>query len=75
MQKEDIKFLDSTVFEGMTSIRAIINANNEGFNNRKIEKILFDKERLIKIHIPIPPYKEMCRIVAILKDLIKSIEG
>lgn len=50
MQKEDIKFLDSTVFEGMTSIRAIINANNEGFNNRKIEKILFDKERLPKIH-------------------------
>lgn len=50
MQKEDIKFLDSTVFEGMTSIRAIINANNEGFNNRKIEKILFDKERLLKIH-------------------------
>ena len=50
MQKEDIKFLDSTVFEGMTSIRAIINANKEGINNRKIEKILFDKERLIKIH-------------------------
>ena len=50
MQKEDIKFLDSTVFEGMTSIRAIINANNDGFNNRKIQKILFDKDRLSKIH-------------------------
>ena len=31
---------DGNVFEGMTSIRAIINANNEGFNNRKIEKVL-----------------------------------
>ena len=50
MQKEDIKFLDSTVFEGMTSIRAIINANNDGFNDRKIQKILFDKDRLGKIH-------------------------
>ena len=50
MQKEDIKFLDSTVFEGMTSIRAIIKANEAGFNDRKIEKILFDKEKLNKIH-------------------------
>lgn len=50
MQKEDIKFLDSTVFEGMTSIRAILNSNKEGFNDRKIEKILFDRDRLHKIH-------------------------
>lgn len=50
MQKEEIKFLDSTVFEGMTSIRAIIKANEAGFNDRKIEKILFDKEKLNKIH-------------------------
>ena len=50
MQKEDIKFLDSTVFEGMTSIRAIIKAGDSGYNNRKIQKILFDKERLSKIH-------------------------
>ena len=50
MQKEDIKFLDSTVFEGMTSIRAILNANDERLNDRRIEKILFDKNRLHKIH-------------------------
>ena len=50
MQKEDIKFLDSTVFEGMTSIRAILNSNKEGFNDRKIKKILFDRDRLHKIH-------------------------
>ena len=50
MQKEDIKFLDSTVFEGMTSIRAIISSIDAGTNTRKIEKILFDKDKLSKIH-------------------------
>ena len=50
MQKEDIKFLDSSVFEGMTSIRAIFNSIDAGTNDRKIEKIIFDKNRLPKIH-------------------------
>ncbi len=49
MQKEDLKFVDSTVFEGMTSIRAILRGIDAGINNRKIKKILFDKERLSKI--------------------------
>ena len=49
MQKETIKFTDSTVFEGMTSIRAILRANDAGINQRRIEKILFDKDRLFKI--------------------------
>jgi len=31
--------------EGMNSIRAIINGNDAGINDRKIEKILYDKER------------------------------
>ncbi len=50
MQKEDIKFLDSTVFEGMTSIRAILESGEKGINDRKIIKILFDKDRMSKIH-------------------------
>ena len=49
MQKEEIKFCDSVVFEGMTSIRAIIKSIDNGTNDRKIEKILFDKDRLQKI--------------------------
>ena len=49
MQKEDLKFKDSTVFEGMTSIRAILRGIDAGVNDRKIEKILFDKEKLKKI--------------------------
>ncbi|MBE6534640.1 MAG: RNA methyltransferase [Ruminococcaceae bacterium] len=49
MQKEERKFCDSTVFEGMTSIRAIIKSIDAGTNDRKIEKILFDKEKIHKI--------------------------
>lgn len=49
MQKEDIKFEDFGVFEGMTSIRAILKGIDKGINDRKIEKILYDKKRLVKI--------------------------
>ena len=49
MQKEEIKFESSTIFEGMTSIRAILRGRDAGINDRKIEKILFDKEKLKKI--------------------------
>ena len=49
MQKETLKFIDSLVFEGMTSIRAIIAGIDSGINNRRIVKILFDKAKLRKI--------------------------
>ena len=49
MQKEDLKFVDSTVFEGMTSIRAILRGIDAGVNDRRIVKILFDKDKLRKI--------------------------
>ena len=49
MQKEDLKFVDSTVFEGMTSIRAILRGIDAGVNNRRIVKILFDNDKLKKI--------------------------
>ena len=45
MQKEAEKFVDSSVMEGMFSIRAILRAAEDGINDRKIEKILFDKEK------------------------------
>ena len=48
MQKENVKFRDSLCFEGMTSIRAIIEGIDSGVNDRKILKILFDKEKLVK---------------------------
>ena len=49
MQKEELKFQDSTVFEGMTSIRAILRGIDSGVNDRRIIKILFNKEKLNKI--------------------------
>lgn len=48
MIKEDIKFQNSVVFEGMTSIRAIIKGFELGINDRVIEKILFDKDKKTK---------------------------
>lgn len=49
MIKEDIKFQNSVVFEGMTSIRSIIKGNEIGCNDRQITKILYDKEKYSKI--------------------------
>ncbi len=40
MQKEEQKFAPSLVFEGMTSIRAVLESSS-----RKIEKILFDRAK------------------------------
>ena len=45
MQKEYLKFEDALCFEGMTSIRAIIEGINSGVNNRQISSILYDKEK------------------------------
>lgn len=44
--KEDQKFAKSAVFEGMTSISAIINSVKSGTNTRKINKVFIDKEKL-----------------------------
>ena len=49
MQKEEIRFQDSTVFEGMTSIRAILRGIDAGVNDRRISKILFDVSKMRKI--------------------------
>ncbi len=45
MQKEAEKFVASSVMEGMFSIRAVLRAAEEGINDRKIEKILFDRAK------------------------------
>lgn len=49
MQKEETKFVNSVVFEGMTSIRAILRGIDAGSNNRRIIKILFDISKIKKI--------------------------
>ena len=42
-KKENEKFVDSLIFEGMTSISAII--NSPSFNDRKIERIYYDLDK------------------------------
>jgi 23S rRNA (guanosine2251-2'-O)-methyltransferase len=49
MQKEESKFASSRIFEGMTSIRALIKSIDSGLSDRRLEKIIFDKARLKKI--------------------------
>ena len=49
MIKESLKFKDSTVFEGMTSIRSILRGIESGNNNRQIVNVMYDKAKMSKI--------------------------
>ncbi len=49
MQKEESRFGASTILEGMVSIRALLSGRRDGINDRKIERILYDRERYAKI--------------------------
>ena len=51
LQKEHEKFADSTIFEGMTSISALLNSGDE--NDRKIEKLLIDASKRKSKHAEI----------------------
>ena len=48
MIKETTRFVDSCIFEGMTSIRAIIRSMDENISDRRITKIIYDKDKLRK---------------------------
>ena len=49
MQKEDIKFENSTVLEGMTSLRALLEGKKNGYNDRCILRLLYDEKRADKL--------------------------
>ena len=49
MIKESLKFKDSTVFEGMTSIRSILRGIESQNNNRQIINVMYDKSKMSKI--------------------------
>ena len=42
MIKETSRFADSTIFEGMTSLRAVLDAHKSGISDRRILRVLFD---------------------------------
>ena len=65
MIKEINRFASSTVFEGMTSIRAILdNLKSNARNARKIEKILYDETKSSKKHKEIAYLKKMGELFA-----------
>ena len=49
MQKEAVKFEDSCIMEGMTSLRALIAARELSVNDRPIERVFYDASREEKI--------------------------
>jgi 23S rRNA (guanosine2251-2'-O)-methyltransferase len=49
MMKEEKKFVPSPIFEGMTSIRALIRGRDAGTSDRTIHEILYDGEREKKL--------------------------
>ena len=48
MIKEESRFKDSNIFEGMVSVRAVFDSVDSGKSDRKIEKILFAEENIKK---------------------------
>lgn len=68
IQKESDKFSDSTVFEGMPSISAVIKASRSGKSNRKIDKILIDKSKIKQ------KQKEIGFLKAVSQELDFSVE-
>lgn len=63
MIKEESRFISSTVFEGMTSIRALIdNLKNAVPNARNIEKILYDEAKAKSKSKEISYLKKMAQI-------------
>lgn len=45
MQKEDSRFAESTIMEGMISFRAVIKGIEAGTNDRPVLRVLYDKNR------------------------------
>lgn len=49
MRKEEERFADGTIMEGMVSFRAVISAIENLESDRKIEKVLIDRDRVKKL--------------------------
>ena len=68
MIKESDKFINSNIFEGMTSISSLIKSIKNGHNDRKINKILFDESKTKS------KYKELSFLRSVSKELSFDIE-
>ena len=75
MIKEESRFHDSTVFEGMTSIRAVLdNLKEERENARKIKKILIDNEKIKSKSKEIGYLKKMSELFDFQIDFVSNDE-
>ncbi len=45
MKKEESRFVDANLFEGMTSLRAVIHAMENGMSDRKILRVVVDRDK------------------------------
>lgn len=45
MIKEITRFSDSVIFEGMTSLRAVLSAGERGISDRRVLRVLYDQDR------------------------------
>ena len=78
MRKEEERFVDSTIMEGMVSFRAVVSAIRDGSSDRKIEKVLIDSERVKKISKHLSYIKAMSSLLSFEieytdKDVIDSV--
>lgn len=46
MKKEESRFVHDTLFEGMTSVRAVLGAMDQGISDRRITRILVDETKV-----------------------------
>lgn len=61
MIKEEIRFADSNILEGMTSISALFDAKKRGVNDRTVLEIRFDRAKTVKKSRELAFLREKCR--------------
>ena len=73
-KKETEKFLSSNIFEGMTSISALIKSIRSGNNDREISKILFDSSKVKSKHAEYSFLKAVSREIGFELSLVDPQE-
>ncbi len=74
MKKEELRFCDSTVMEGMTSISALLAAKEAGINDREILEIRFDKAKKVKKSREFAFLTAKCREIGIPLSLVDTAD-
>ena len=78
MKREESRFAESDVFEGMISFRAVIDGYERGVTDRKITKVIYDTSRARKIaghlsYIKAMSYKHGFELVGADSEVIESM--